>query len=230
MVLTRPNVAFAVGCLARYMSKPAIHHGYALKDLIRYLRSIINQRIRFGPGGDKHFKIFTDADWASNKTDRKSCSGGVGIFYSGPFYWKTQKQKYIAKASCESEYIAQAIYAMQGQWTAQIFRDLKMPEYIGRNGITVDMYGDNQGALALVKNPHLHERSKHIDIHYHYIRDLAEKGKLEITYIPTTDMPADGMTKPLARVAFERFKKLLGIEIGLQEGEEKKGKKKELIN
>ena len=62
MVLTRPNVAFAVGCLARYISKPAIHYNYILKDLIKYLRLIINQRIRFGPGGDKHFKIFTDAD------------------------------------------------------------------------------------------------------------------------------------------------------------------------
>ena len=102
----------------------------------------------------------------------------------------------MAKASCESEYIAQAMYAMQGQWTAQIFRDLRMPEYIGKNGMTVDMYGDNQGALALVKNPHLHERSKHIDIHYHYIRDLAEKGKLEIIYIPTTDILADRITKP----------------------------------
>ena len=104
---------------------------------------------------------------------------------------------------------------MQGQWIAQIFRDLKMLEYIGRNGIIVDIYRDNQGALALVKNPHLYKRSKYIDIYYHYIRDLAEKGKLEIIYIPITNMPIDRMTKPFARVAFERFKKLLGIEIEL---------------
>jgi hypothetical protein len=73
------------------------------------------------------------------------------------------------------------------------------------------MYGDNQGALALVKNPYLHERSKHIDISHHYIRDMAEKKRLEITYIPTADMIADGMTKPLARVAHEKFRRQLGL-------------------
>jgi len=86
-----------------------------------------------------------------------------------------------------------------------------MPEYIAPNYRTVDMRGDNQGAIALTKNPHLHERSKHIDVCYHYIRDLAEKGKLMIEYIPTTDMPADGLTKPLARTAFERFRSQLGV-------------------
>ena len=123
----------------------------------------------------------------------------------------SKKQKSVARSSCESEYIAQAMYAMQGQWAAQVFRDLGMPEYIGKNGTTVDMRGDNQGALALVKNPHLHERSKHIDVCYHYIRDLAEKKKLEIEYVPTAEMPADGLTKPLARIAFGRFRGQLGV-------------------
>lgn len=80
------------------------------------------------------------------------------------------------------------------------------PNYIGPNQKTVQMFGDNQGALALVRNPHLHERSKHIDIRYHFIRDLAEKKKLQVDYIPTAEMVADGMTKPLSRIAYQRFK------------------------
>jgi H2-forming N5,N10-methylenetetrahydromethanopterin dehydrogenase-like enzyme len=75
----------------------------------------------------------------------------------------------------------------------------------------IQMLGDNQGALALAKNPHLHERSKHIDICYHFIRDLTEKGKVIKSYINTVDMVADGMTKLAGRVVFERFKKLLGL-------------------
>jgi len=86
-----------------------------------------------------------------------------------------------------------------------------MSEYIGKNGITVDIRRDNQGALALVKNPHLHEQSKHIDVYYHYIRDLAEKQRLKIEYVPIAEMPADGLTKPLAQVAFRRFRSQLGI-------------------
>jgi hypothetical protein len=86
MVLTRPDIAFVLGCLARYMSDPAIYHGHAIRELMRYLRSTIKQKLRFGPRGEnKHFVIYSDADWASDKTDRKSVSRGVGIFYRGPF-------------------------------------------------------------------------------------------------------------------------------------------------
>jgi hypothetical protein len=73
------------------------------------------------------------------------------------------------------------------------------------------MLGDNQGAIVLTKNPHLHERSKHIDIYYHFIYDLAEKGRLIVDFIPTNIMAANGMTKPLLSVAFKRFKRLLGL-------------------
>lgn len=100
---------------------------------------------------------------------------------------------------------------MQGQWVAQLLHDMDMSEYIGQNSRTVDMRGDNQGAIALIKNPHLHERSKHIDVCYHHIRDLAEKERLDIQYISTAEMPADGLMKPLAQVAFTRFKDLLGL-------------------
>jgi hypothetical protein len=88
-----------------------------------------------------------------------------------------------------------------------------MPEYISNNDRTIDIREDNQGALVLVKNPYLHERSKHIDICYYYIRDLAEKNLLEVIYIPTSEIPADSITKPLTRTAFERFKGQLGIAV-----------------
>lgn len=133
------------------------------------------------------------------------------MYYGGPISWSSKKQNSVATSSAEAEYISQAMYAKQGQWTAQILRDLGMPHVINANGTTVQMYGDNQGALALVKNPHLHERSKHIDICHHFVRDLAEKGRLVIDYIPTSEMIADGLTKPLQRLAFGRFKNQLGL-------------------
>ncbi|CAL3968521.1 unnamed protein product [Diplocarpon coronariae] len=83
--------------------------------------------------------------------------------------------------------------------------------YIGRDRNCIDLRADNTGAIALAKNPHLHERSKHIDIAYHFIRDLVAKNKLSITYVPTDRMVADGFTKPLETVAkFEAFKDMLG--------------------
>jgi hypothetical protein len=107
--------------------------------------------------------------------------------------------------------MALAMCAKQGQWIAQILRDLELEKYISENGRTVQMLGDNQDALALVENPHLHERSKHIDISYHFIRDLQQKGKLNVTYIPIESMAADGLTKPLQKPAFARFKELIGL-------------------
>jgi hypothetical protein len=73
------------------------------------------------------------------------------------------------------------------------------------------MFRDNQGAIALTKNPHLYKRSKHIDISYHFIRDLAKRKQLEITYILIDEIVADGITKPLTRIAFKRFKRQLRV-------------------
>ena len=221
MVYTRPDITWIVGRLAQFMTKPAEHHGHALKSLIRYLRTTVKQKLRFGPGGanDKTVDVYTDADWASDKVDRKSFSGGVVMFYNGPISWASKKQNSVSTSSAEAEYIAMAMFAKQGRWIAQVFKDLGMPKYIAKNGDTIQMFGDNQGALALAKNPHLHERSKHIDICYHFIRDLTEKEKVTVAYVKTVDMIADGLTKPLQRVAFERFKEMLGV---MDEGTAKK--------
>ena len=212
MIFTRPDIAFTLGKLSQYMSDPSAHHGHAMKDLMRYLKSTASQKLRYGPGGvHTNFVVYSDADWASDKTDRKSVSGSIVMFYGGPISWSSKKQKSVATSTCESEYMALSTCTKQGQWVAQIFRDIGRPQYIGTNSRSVTMLGDNQGALALVKNPHLHERSKHIDICYHYVRDLQSKGQLTVEYIPTADMVADAMTKPLDRIKFGRFKQQIGV-------------------
>ena len=211
-VNTRPDIAYSQGKLSQYLRDPAEHHGHAVKNQMRYLRSTISQRIRYGPSTDRNLILYSDADWAGDKTDRKSTSGNVAMLYGGPIAWRSIKQSSVSGSSTESEYIAMSICARLTQWMAQLLTDMGYPEYIGQDSRAVAIRGDNQGALALVKNPHLHERSKHIDISYHTIRDLSEKGKISVAYVPTDEMAADGFTKPLARTAFERFKRLLGLE------------------
>jgi hypothetical protein len=82
---------------------------------------------------------------------------------------------------------------------------------VASNHQTVNTWGDNQGAITLAKNPHLTERSKHIDIVYHYIRDLQERGRASVSYVPTDTMAADGLSKPLSRSAFQRFMTQIGM-------------------
>jgi hypothetical protein len=85
---------------------------------------------------------------------------------------------------------------------------------VASNGMTVDTRGDNQGALALVKNPQLHEYSKHIDVARHHIRDLHERNRISPSYVNTADMVADGLTKPLNKPSFERFVEQVGLVLG----------------
>jgi hypothetical protein len=117
----------------------------------------------------------------SDTSDRKSISGSVAVLYGGSISWSTKKEKAVSISSCESEYVALSEYSKQGQWFAQLLRDMKRNKYIGLEPNIVYMLGDNMGAIALTKNPHLNEQSKHIDICYHFVRDLARNGRLQVS-------------------------------------------------
>jgi hypothetical protein len=211
MVFTRPDIAFAIGKLSQYLREPVECHGTGLKGLLRYIGWTTDLRIRYGPTAKGRLVLYSDADWAGDRTDRKSTSGHVAMLYGGPISWGSRKQTSVATSSTESEYMAMSSCAKQSQWIVQVLKDMGFPRYIGNDPYAAQIKGDNQGALALVKNPHLHERSKHIDVQYHHIRDLEARKRIAVSYVPTTDMVADGMTKPLDRIAFQRFKDLMGI-------------------
>ena len=198
MVYTRPDIAFVVGRLAQFMTKPTERHGHALKQLFRYLRQTYTRKVRYGPGGAwvDTFGVYWDSDWASDVSDRKSISGGVIMFYGGPISYASKKQKSVSTSSAEAEYISLAMFIKQGRWMAQVLKDLGMKHCISEDGNAVSVLGDNQGAIALTKIPHLHERSKHIDICYHFVRDLYDKGDIAPIYVHTSEMVADGLTKP----------------------------------
>ena len=211
MVYTRPDIAFALGRLSQFMQELAEHHGRALKRVMRYLWSTIKLRLRFGPGGDSRLVVYSDADYATDKIDRKSISGAVGTLWGAAIFWLSRKQKSVSTSTTEAEYIAMSTTAKQGQWIAQVLRDMGYPQYVAENGMTVETRGDNQGALALIKHPHLHEHSKHIDVAHHYVRDLYEKQRIKPAYIYTTEMLANGLTKPLGKFNFEKFVKQVGL-------------------
>jgi len=115
MIFIRPDIAFTLGKLSQFISDPAKYHSYALKSLLRYLKSTVNTKIRYGPGGVyKQFVLYSDSNWASDKVDRKSILGSVIIFYGGLILWLSKKQRLVATSSCEAEYIALATCAKQG--------------------------------------------------------------------------------------------------------------------
>ena len=223
MIFTCPDITFTTRRLSQFLRGLVEHHSDSLKELFRYIRCTIDQKIRYGPTRqsrlvvyakdlpDENLTVYSDADWAGDKSDRKSTSGCVAMLYGGPISWASRKQRSVATSSTESEYIAMSLCAKQAVWLGQVIRDMGYPEYVGRDPTNVQVRGDNQGALALVKNPRLHERSKHIDIQYHHIRDLEERKRITVLYVLTTEMIVDGMTKLLDRIAFLWFKELIGL-------------------
>ena len=227
---TRPDIAFALGRLSQYLSDPAVHHGRAMKTLLRYIRSTIDLGIVYGLGldnsGSPRLKAFSDSDYAADKLNRKSILGYVYMFAGGPISWMSRKQKSVATSTTEAEYMALSTCAKEGLWIAQLLRDLGLTKYLGTElnqvAITqndkheacspVQLLGDNQAANLLVKDAHIHERSKHIDVAYHNVRDLHQKNLIQLDYVPSADMVADGLTKPLPRDKFKGFVKQLGLE------------------
>jgi len=115
MVYTRPDIAFALGRLSQFMKELVEHHGRALKRLLRYLRSTSSLRLCFGPGGDQRLVVYSDADYATDKLDRKSISGSLGMLWGAAIFWLSRKQRSVSTSTSEAEYIAMSATAKQGQ-------------------------------------------------------------------------------------------------------------------
>ena len=221
---TRPDIAFAVGRLSQYLSDPAKHHGRALKHL-RYIRSTINKGITYGNSGSQKLIGFSDSDYAADKSDRKSILAYVYMIAGGPISWTSRKQKSVATSTTEAEYMAMSTCAKEGMWLVQLLRDMGYSKYLGSDegrmnivederhkAIPVQLKGDNQAANHLFKDAHIHERSKHIDVAYHHVRDLAKRNLIQLDYIPSADMVADGLTKTLTQNRFKGFVSQLGLD------------------
>jgi hypothetical protein len=149
---------------------------------------------------------YTDADWVGSVSDRKSTSGCCFSLGSAIISSQSRKQSSIALSTVEAEYIV-ACYA---SWEAIRLRKLLTDLFDLEMRATVILC-DNQSCIKMTENHVFHDRSKHIEILYHYIRDMVERGALKLQYISTDEQVDDVLTKPLSRVKFEYFQDKLGI-------------------
>ena len=149
---------------------------------------------------------FSDSDWGSSP-GRHSISGYV--FKLNPesalISWRSSKQRIVALSTCEAEYIAITETSKEALFLRQLYTDMS-----GTDTEYVRLFTDNQGAIALAKNPVHHKRTKHIDIRYHFIRELVSNGVIILSYIPSADNIADLFTKPLSKQKFAQFHTIRG--------------------
>jgi hypothetical protein len=206
---TRPDIAYAVGYVSRFMEDPREDHWTAVKRLLRYIKGTADQRIVFPRSGDKEaprLVIFSDADMAGDIDGRWSTSGVLVFLGPAPISWQSLKQKIAALSTCEVEYIAAATGACQGVWLRRLLEEITGGEEAGPPALKVD----NQPAIALAKNPVLHDRSKHIDVKFHFMRSCIDEGKIVIES-DTNRQLADILTKSLGRLRFSEMKKMIGM-------------------
>ena len=196
----RPDITFAVIKLARFASNPSELHLNAIKKVFRYLKGTINLGIIYTKNGASYIQGYCDADYAGDLAQAKSTTGYLLFLAGGVIMWKSKLQSIIAQSTTEAEYIAINAAAKEIAFIRALLEELKL---FTQNKIP--LYTDNNGALLLANNPVYHERTKHISVKYHLIRDYINKGMLDLIFIPTNSQKADGMTKPLAKIKFNEF-------------------------
>jgi hypothetical protein len=206
LVNTRPDICFAVNTLSQFQVEPRQEHWIAAKHVLRYIRGTINYGLRYTASSDIQLHGFTDSDWAGSAEDRKSTSGMCFSLGSAMISWSSRKQKSVTLSTAEAEYMAACEACTEAVWLRKLISNLfdQTPE-------STTIYCDNQICIRLSEHPMFHERSKHIEIKYYFIRDKVQEGEVKLEYIPTDEKTTDILTKPLSRIKFAYFREKMGI-------------------
>jgi hypothetical protein len=209
---TRPDIARAATLLAEHNIRPTKKSLAALHHVLRYLKGTMSKGIvykRCEKTEDLQLPTcFSDSNWGDVHTDkRRSVSGYVFMLAGGPVSWKSRKQTCIATSSNEAEYIAASEAAKQAVWIKRLMIDMGLFDEESCKPLVINM--DNQGAHDLIKSTAVTRKSKHIDIRFHYTKDLVQNGMLAVQGIASRDNAADGFTKPLNSEFFKRFLELI---------------------
>uniref|UniRef100_A0A1X7T3K7 Reverse transcriptase Ty1/copia-type domain-containing protein n=1 Tax=Amphimedon queenslandica TaxID=400682 RepID=A0A1X7T3K7_AMPQE len=194
-----------VSSVARYTAKPTSEHWKAVKHIFRYLIGTVN----FGLLCSRTSSIcvgYSDSDWGGDLDDRKSTSGYIFQIGGGAVSWQSRKESCVALSTSEAEYIALTSAAQEAIWLRHLLSEIEQEQEK-----KIVIYEDNQLTICLSKNPQFHDRSKHIAIKYHFIRDQVKDGTVELNYCKTEEMLTDVFTKGLSGERFHMLTNKIGV-------------------
>lgn len=195
---TRPDISFATNQASRYMHEPQELHLAVVKGILRYLKRYPSYGIYYVNGEDTTLQGYSDANYAADLDDRISTSAYLFTLGSSPVSWNSKKQSSTARSSCESEYRALSLCAMEATWIRSLLSEIGCS-----SSIPTPIGVDNQSAIKLANNPVFHDRTKHFEVDWHFCRQKVQAGDISVEYISTTEQPADMLTKALGRSKFE---------------------------
>ena len=205
-IATRPDISQAVGVVSKYSSEPTEGHLTAVKRILRYVKGTADLAITYKRSEDTPLFGYSDADWAGDLDDRHSTTGNMFQMAGGPISWLSKKQAMVTLSTAEAEYVALSTAAQEAVWLRQLLKDFKVP--LEQPTLIKE---DNQGAMAIARNPVSHGRTKHIDIRYHFIREAIQERKIFLEYCPIEDMLADLLTKPIPKARFKKLRDEMGM-------------------
>ncbi|KAE8671027.1 hypothetical protein F3Y22_tig00112000pilonHSYRG00251 [Hibiscus syriacus] len=206
LTCTRPDLSLSVGIVSRFMEEPVYSHWKALKRILRYIQGTVSLGLFYSKAEDYKLVGYSDSDWCGDIDDRKSTSGYVFFMGDTAFTWLSKKQPIVTLSTCEAEYVAASWCVCHAIWLRNLLSKMELKQL----GVTV-IHVDNKSAIELAKNPVNHERSKHIDVRFHFIRDHVKEGSVELVHVASQDQVADIFTKPLPKVLLDKCKKMIGM-------------------
>ncbi len=200
--------------MSKYITNPGPKHWKAAKNALRYLKETKDYGLILGHKEYENkmeikelkFKGLSDADFANSIDDRKSIGGILVNLWNSPIAWTSKIQPTVALSTTEAEYMALCKLTQEVFYFRKLCKEMKLNI---KEPIT--MMEDNNSCIKIAQNDEFHQRTKHIDVKYHFIREALEKGIVEIKRVDSKENIADIFTKPLARVQFEKLRNLLRV-------------------
>jgi hypothetical protein len=198
-----PDITYAVNRLSSFNAKPTeLHWNYA-KRILRYLKKTNDFGLILKKTDIFNISGYSDADWASDLDTHRSTTGYLITMNSNPISWNSKCQSTVATSTAESEYMAMYETIREMVWVNKLVSNLTTETY------TLNLFCDNQSSIHIAKNPVMHQRTKHIDIKYHFIRECIYKMNIKLNYLESKLMIADILTKPLPFPQFTELRSKL---------------------
>jgi hypothetical protein len=201
-MISRPDIIFSVSC--RFKAKPTKAHYNAVKCIFKYVRGTLDFKLVYrGTSSKAVLTSYTDVDYGGDLETRNSRGGYIMYLNGGPISWGFKNQNFIVDSTTYAKYVACYIATKEIIWCHRLLHglDFSQPQ-------PTILFSDNQSAIQLAFNPEFHQRTKHVDIKYHMVREQIKRYTFKINYINTADNIADILTKA---IAIERFKHLQSL-------------------